>query len=717
MFKRALARYRAINKKLPSENSIAARVAVLAAILTGTAAVISQGYFGAVTNAIAPTGIILGFVYSWRKRDNANVGLKIMLSFALLFVTFYFFYIMVAEPYDTRVPLAELFLWIQVLHSFDVPARRDLYFSLVAGLVLISMAGTLALDVSFIIYLALFMMFALAALFLTHVSELGLQPRALSRQIPVGPTAAALAGLSLILLGISAIIYIVTPRLPGMRVQSLPFSAERALQAAFRGGLLNGGHVNLNERLPMSRATFSGQAYPGFSEALDLRVRGRLSRDLMMRVKATNPVYHRAQVFDTYTGKGWQQGGGKPHKTAPTDRPPLALPQLDIEGAVGARETIASYYIVADQPNIVFAPYQASLLYFPAAAVWQDKDSALTSSFSLDSGVVYSTVSHYDQADPARLAKIPGIYKNKDVIAYLRLPSLPARDVRLASEITAGLDKPYGKLAAIQTALRQRCGYSLNAPFQREDQDAVDFFLFNSRRGSCDQFASAFVVLARLNGIPARLVTGYAPGDYNPLTGYYEVRAEQAHSWAEAYFPNYGWIAFDPTPGFALPEPAVFGSDSFIMQRLSDYAKANFGPQLRLIQRWLAVIRGTFLNVYGLAVLLLIGALAGGLMLARVRRRDRMPINPAGEAQDAVIAAYQEMLTILAAAGRPRRLPETPSEFAAAQTRNPGAVEIKSLTQLFEAVLYGRRAVDEEQAGAAQTALAGLLDALKDRRG
>src|SRR5450759_2111370 len=110
MLKRALARYRAINKKLAPENSIAARAAVLAAVLTGTAAVISQGYFGTATNFLAPSGIFAGFVILWYRRDNANVGLKIFLSFMLLFVTTWFFFIMVAEPYDTRVPLAELFL-------------------------------------------------------------------------------------------------------------------------------------------------------------------------------------------------------------------------------------------------------------------------------------------------------------------------------------------------------------------------------------------------------------------------------------------------------------------------------------------------------------------------------------------------------------------------------------------------------------------------------
>lgn len=59
--------------------------------------------------------------------------------------------------------------------------------------------------------------------------------------------------------------------------------------------------------------------------------------------------------------------------------------------------------------------------------------------------------------------------------------------------------------------------------------------------------------MLRSLGIPARLVTGYAANDYNPLTGYFEVRRLDAHAWAEAYFPEYGWVTFQPTPSFELP--------------------------------------------------------------------------------------------------------------------------------------------------------------------
>jgi transglutaminase-like putative cysteine protease len=74
--------------------------------------------------------------------------------------------------------------------------------------------------------------------------------------------------------------------------------------------------------------------------------------------------------------------------------------------------------------------------------------------------------------------------------------------------------------------------------------------LFVDRRGVCEHFVSALVIMLRLEGVPARLAAGYGSGDYNAVTGYYVVRANHAHAWAEVYFPGYGWVPFDPTPGW-----------------------------------------------------------------------------------------------------------------------------------------------------------------------
>lgn len=712
MFERFAERYRQINKKMPPENSIFARAMVLAAVLVGTAAVIAQGYFSLGTAIVAPVGIIAGSILSWFRRDNINIGLKVFLSFALLIVSTWFFYTMAVEPYDTRVPLAELFLWIQVMHSFDVPARRDLRFSLVSGLVLISMAGTLALDVTFIIYLAAFMIFSLLAMFGMHMSEIGVSAGSFIKKISLKQAAAPLFGISLALVFVSAAVYIVTPRLPGMRVQSLPFSAEKLVQSAFRGGLIGASPVNLDRSLPMSKAKFSGRAYPGFNEQLDLRVRGRLSDELMMRVKSTNPVYHRAMVFETYTGRGWKQASGKATQTVKTGKPPIVLPVRDPEGANGARETTSSYYIETTQPNIVFAPYQPSLLYFPSAAVWMDKDSALTSSFMLEQGLVYSVVSRYDQPNPTRLGKVPAIYKDRDFSPYLQMPKVPKRLKDYALEITKNKDKPYGKLTAIQSALEARCAYDLGEPFQKQTQDSVDFFIFDSRKGSCDQFASAFVVLARLNGIPARLVTGFAPGDYNPFTGYWEVRALHAHSWAEAYFAFYGWLAFDPTPGYAMPSSDQAGT-ALAATKISEYLRANFGPQLKVVRVAIIGLRSIIFSPVGAASAAAIVALYIYLVIGLPYfRRKRISPGVAGE-QRPETELYLAMLGILRQAGINRNPSQTPSEFSATLTGTDAAEDVARITGYFEDVYYGGKVSGPERIQTADEALSSLVRRLK----
>jgi hypothetical protein len=78
-------------------------------------------------------------------------------------------------------------------------------------------------------------------------------------------------------------------------------------------------------------------------------------------------------------------------------------------------------------------------------------------------------------------------------------------------------------------------------------------FLFERKHGHCEYFASSMAVMLRSLDIPSRMVTGFRGGEYNDLTGQYVVRASDAHSWVEAYFPGSGWISFDPTPAGSVP--------------------------------------------------------------------------------------------------------------------------------------------------------------------
>lgn len=132
---------------------------------------------------------------------------------------------------------------------------------------------------------------------------------------------------------------------------------------------------------------------------------------------------------------------------------------------------------------------------------------------------------------------------------YLQVPdSVPARVYDLALSLTATQPTPYDRAVSIERYLRQ-FEYSLEIEDPPEYRDIVDYFLFEQQKGYCDYFASSMVVLARAAGLPARLATGYLASTYDVERDQYIVTADQAHSWAEVYFTDYGWVTFEPTSG------------------------------------------------------------------------------------------------------------------------------------------------------------------------
>jgi transglutaminase-like putative cysteine protease len=137
---------------------------------------------------------------------------------------------------------------------------------------------------------------------------------------------------------------------------------------------------------------------------------------------------------------------------------------------------------------------------------------------------------------------------NDSLRLHLALPdTVTDRTRQLAVKLTQGIDSPYAKARAIETYLRTFT-YDLAVPEVPDSvTDVADYFLFDLKRGYCDYYATAFVVLARLAGLPARFATGFAPGFWDPKEEVWIVTEAEAHSWPEVYFAGYGWIPFEPT--------------------------------------------------------------------------------------------------------------------------------------------------------------------------
>ena len=128
---------------------------------------------------------------------------------------------------------------------------------------------------------------------------------------------------------------------------------------------------------------------------------------------------------------------------------------------------------------------------------------------------------------------------------------------QLADQLVAGATNNYDRAVAIETYLRANYTYTLTPPLPKDGStDPLGSFLFDSKQGYCEYFASAMGDMLRAEGIPTRLVNGYGPGAYDNKIKQYVVKESDAHTWVEAYFPGYGWMPFEPTPdGIYYPIP------------------------------------------------------------------------------------------------------------------------------------------------------------------
>ena len=186
--------------------------------------------------------------------------------------------------------------------------------------------------------------------------------------------------------------------------------------------------------------------------------------------------------------------------------------------------------------------------------VYDDIDSVqaqrpLTVNDSYDIGGLETTATGEDLA--AAGTDYPAYISDR----YLQLPTtITDRTRTLARQLVLDNDAmtPYDMAVVIQNDLRSRIAYTVNPPDPPQNRDAVDFVLFDTQAGYCEYYASAMAVMLRTLDVPARVVTGYFPPDYDASNGYI-YREENAHVWVEAYFPGFGWIPFEPTANRAAP--------------------------------------------------------------------------------------------------------------------------------------------------------------------
>ncbi|HET9443400.1 MAG TPA: transglutaminase domain-containing protein, partial [Acidimicrobiales bacterium] len=555
---------RRANAKQVPEDSVALRGAVLVAVLAAVAALLAQGVGGPLLRAGALVGIPAGFVYSHRNRHRDGYLLKALLAAGVLAAFASFLSgmggIQPGAINELQLPLAELFLWVQILHSLDVPARRDLLFSLLSSLILVAVAGVLSVSSGLAVYLVVWAAAALAATVLAHRSEVRALPglRALDRgprrqgaRVGAGSTRPVLT-VFLLAVVVAAGVFLVVPAAGSGKAVAFPARLPSTLGVPNPGGLANPSLGGDDPASPDGRTSSTGTgtaagAYHGFATRLDTGVRGRPGETLIMRVKADRPDFWRGQSFDRWDGRSWTQSD---QRTEPViGESPISLGGGE-SGLPGGPDFVQTVYLAVPGPNLLFAAYAPAQVYFSDRLLYEMSDGTVRTAVQMLEGSVYTVVSRRQPVtgELLRASDSWGFPVDAGLLRrYTSLPEVPDRVSDLAREVTAGAPTTYDKVRALERWMGANTEYTLDIPPLPPGADAVEQYLFEDRKGFCEQIGSALVVMLRSLGIPARLAVGYTPGERNPFTGMWEVRAKDAHAWAEVWFGGFGWQAFDPT--------------------------------------------------------------------------------------------------------------------------------------------------------------------------
>lgn len=566
-----------------AQDVVALRIAVCVAVMAAGIAALQEGAGGGALWVAVLLGLPVAFTIGYLTRRTRPLLMRIVQSALAIAIMLEFLSGIhrFSDLAGLQVPLAQAFLWLLLLHALDTPNRHGLLVLLVASLVLVSLAGVLSISMAIAPWLLVWGFASLVALGLAYRAELEELPRLGTASAPRFGRAAIVvpAAILAVVLLVGFGVFMLVPVAGTNR--ALTFPSQLPDDSPVRsGGDLTNPSLGASDPSPSAGSPSTGPrasfGYFGFSKQLDTSLRGRPDDTLVMRVRASSPDFWRGQTFDTWNGRVWTVADDRPRLIRGGQ--PIGITRVPADGPVSTSldvdELVQTYYLEQTGPNAIFAASQATKVYFPDRRIFQNQDGTLRAGVRLDSGAVYTVVSQRLLVTPAAL-RAPQLTQAPDEIVrqYAAKPVTTDRVRALAHSITATAPTPYDKVLAIEQWLGQHTQYSLDIPRLPKGADAVDQYVFVDRKGFCEQIGTALVVMLRELGIPARLAVGYTPGERNPFTGLYEVKASDAHAWAEVYFPGIGWQGFDPTAHVPLAgdsqiDAAGTGALSYLSARL-----------------------------------------------------------------------------------------------------------------------------------------------------
>lgn len=458
----------------------------------------------------------------------------------------------------------------------------------------------------------------------------------------------------------------------------------------------------------------------------DTRLGGSFVQDSTVIFKAVVPrkQYWKIETKNTYTSKGWEKN------EVVSDALVISPGQLIADDPTNIMED--SDYVTANitmkspLPYLVY-PYGTSKIHtlMDVDLNYQPENGhywamEMNQEIELDSYSIDFT--EFEPYSLKALRETSVEDYNPGISRYLQLPeNLPDRVKELALSITETEESVYEKVKKVERYFG-RSGFTYdqqNVAIPQGDEDYVDQFLFDTKRGYCDNFSTSMVVLLRAADIPARWAKGFAPGEgkrnSRGLTEY-TVTNNEAHSWVEAYIPGFGWMPFEPTIGFTNPtridydielditDPEIPEMEEQIRQQQEKVEPPEKVSQNNVPNPMLVSIR-EMIGKYKW-ILLLILAVSGGIVWKVYANRSKwMPkilvqTNRSRKSDwDQFSKQYMSLLKQLERVGLNRPDSMTLAEYAKTVDSFYGGNRMDILTNVYEQGIYGRVTADQDWTG------------------
>ncbi|MEP6645331.1 MAG: DUF3488 and transglutaminase-like domain-containing protein [Acidobacteriaceae bacterium] len=605
-----------------------------------------------------------------------------------------------------------LVLFAMVLRLFSAQRTRDHYFLAVIAFLMVLAAAVLTVDSSFLLAFSAFMLMAVITFILMEMdssagkatiqSKESRDARAY-RHMGMSLLATVPAIVTLILIAAAGIFFLL-PRVSAGYLSNYKGNSDFS--------------TGFSDRVELGSI---GQIQQSSSVVMHIQIDGDIGGqyDLKWRGVALN-------IFD---GKSWSNA----HEEHVVQRLPggrFMLPQTNYPGAAKAAGPL--HYRVLMEPigsNVFFLANVPTTVQGNYSMLATDAGGGV---FDLDPQHPvnsYEASSNISSPDAAQLSGVAQSYPADILLNNLQLPAIDPRIPILAAQITDGKKSDYERALALEDYLRTHFGYTLQLPRTRP-RDPLANFLFERKQGHCEYFASAMAVMLRSLKIPSRVVNGFRTGEFNDLSSKYVIRASNAHSWVEVYFPDHGWISFDPTPaggselhsewnrlGLYVDAMASFwrewvvnydaghqenlGRSTFqrtrtTFQEFRDWARRHYESLLSSAHRAQDAMSGSPAKwgseaVVSLAIVLLAANLK---RLWRMARSFNLARHPGKAPRLAASIWYERMVRMIARRGWRKSASQTPDEFAGAIEDPRIRILVQDFSRCYEKARFGESAED-----------------------